>query len=206
MDLLSITIILFLIMDPIGSVATLLRLTQGIQPNRQKLIICREMIIALVVMLLFYFIGDALLNFLKIDTPTIYMSSGIILFLIAIRILFPTAGGVRANIELKDNKEPFIVPIAIPLIAGPSVLGTIILYSHPTETTLTVLTAIFIAWALSSFVLFFARPIHHILKTSGLIACERLMGMILVLLSIERLLEGIQIFACAHIAAKAAAQ
>lgn len=194
MHLLSVTLILFLIMDPVGNISTFLRLMKGVSPARERFIILREMGIALITMLLFYFIGDALLDVLKIDSPTIYISSGIILFLMAIRILFPSSNSLRSNLQVKEGQEPFVVPLAIPLIAGPSILVTIMLYSHPEDMAPTVLTGILISWTLSSLILFFAHPLQRILKSSGLIACERLMGMVLVLLSIQRLLEGIYIF------------
>lgn len=192
MSLLSIALILFLIMDPVGNINCFLDMMKEIDPKRQKWVLFREMMIALVTMIAFYFIGDFLLDLLQVSEVTVRLSSGTILFLVAIKILFPGASSLRANLQIKG--EPFIVPLAIPLIAGPSLLATIMLYGHIDHMQPYVIPAIMIAWLCAITVLLFSSRLQKILSNNGLMACERLMGMILVLLAIQRFLEGIQLF------------
>jgi multiple antibiotic resistance protein len=178
-------------MDPFGNIASYLRMVKGIAPNRQRYIVIREMLIALAAMLIFYFIGEYLLEALDLTPITVKIASGVILFLVAIKILFSSQTSPRANIP---EGEPFIIPLAIPLIAGPSLLATIMLYAVTEPSHFAMLSAIFIAWAVSVIVLFFAPQLERVLGKNGLIAFERLTGMILVLLSIQRFLEGLKEF------------
>ncbi len=191
MSMVSIILILFLIMDPVGNISSFNDLLKGMEPKKQRWIILREMGIAIFLMLAFYGIGDLLLDLLKVSETTVRLASGIILFLAAIKILFPGTKGFRENLKIKD--EPFIVPLAIPLVAGPSLLATIMLYAHLDEIQLWLIPAIFIAWLLSTIILFFSGPIKSLLGANGLSACERLMGMVLILLAIQRFLEGVML-------------
>lgn len=197
MSLFSITLVLFLIMDPFGNIATLLNLLKHVKPKRQLRIIVREMIIALFTMLVFYFLGTLLMDVLNVSTITVHIASGIILFLIAIKILFPSTNSLRVQLQegLEPGEEPFVVPLAIPLIAGPSLLATIILYNEMESSDLIMLTALIIAWGLSMLILLTGRFWQKALTDNGLIAIERLMGMVLVLIAVQRFLEGIYLFA-----------
>jgi multiple antibiotic resistance protein len=179
-------------MDSIGNVSYFLEILKDIDPKRQKMIIIREMLIALVTMILFYFIGNFLLEQLEVSETTVRVASGVILFLVAIKILYPSTPSLRASLRMEG--EPFIVPMAIPLIAGPSVLATIMLYAHDDELSKYVLPAIAIAWVFSVIILLLSPYLEKFLGKNGLTAFERLLGMVLVLLSIQRLLEGIQLF------------
>jgi multiple antibiotic resistance protein len=194
--LFTATLVLFLIMDPFGNIATFLSVLEKVNPQRKKMIIFREMGIALAAMLLFGMIGKFLMQVLHVSPITVHITSGIILFLVAIRILFPGIGNFRNQLKNSlGDEEPFVVPLAIPLIAGPSLLATIILYAQLEPSRSVMLTAIMIAWLISCLVLLSASFLQRILTNNGLIACERLMGMVLVLLAIQRFLEGIQLFA-----------
>lgn len=191
MEIIALAFILFLIMDPVGNCSSYLSLVKNSSPTERKRIIIREMFIALAVMILFNFIGEYLFSILKISEKTVRLASGVILFLAAIKILFPSMDSPRANLP---EGKPYIVPLAIPLIAGPSLLATIMLFAH-IEPNLTVMfPAILLAWGAASFVLLNAGSLQKFLGDNGLIACERLMGMVLVLLAIQRFLEGIQQF------------
>lgn len=190
-SLFTLTLILFLIMDPIGNVSSYLSLVKEIPPKRQRFIVLREMLIALIVMLLFWGIGEILFDLLQMCETALRLASGLILFLVAIKILFPTIDSPRANLP---QGEPFVIPLAIPLIAGPSLLATIMLYTHLEKSQPLMISAIFIAWTLASIVLLFSSFLFRVLGRNGLIACERLMGMILVLLAIQRFTEGLQLF------------
>lgn len=189
MTLLSITLVLFLIMDPLGNIKPFLTMMHEIAPSRQRMVVFREMLIALAAMMIFSLLGEYIFEILQISETTVRLSAGIILFLIALQILFPTKQGIRSNLP---KEEPFITPLAIPLIAGPSLLATILLYSHLVESYALMFTAIFFAWMAASIILLFSKQIQSVLGDNGLLACEKLMGMILILLAIQRFMEGVQ--------------
>ncbi len=189
MELINLSIILFLIMDPIGNISSFLNMVQGIPAERRRVIIIREMFIALIAMVVFNYLGEFIFNILSVSETTLRLTSGAILFLVAIKILFPSTDSLRANLP---SGEPFVTPLAIPLIAGPALLATIMLFAHLETSQEAVLGAIFVAWIAAAAILFFAAPIQRTLGNNGLMACERLMGLILVMLAIQRFLEGIQ--------------
>lgn len=191
MDFLSITILLYLIMDPVGNIGSFLKLINQVPPERQRWVTIREMLIALAAMLLFFVFGEFLLYILEISEPTVRVGSGVILFLIAIKILFTSKTSLRANLS---TEEPFIVPLAIPLIAGPAVLASIMLFAHMDTNHYEMLGAILVAWGAAVVTLFLSKPLLKAFGRNGLLACERLMGMILVMLAVQRLLEGIKQF------------
>jgi multiple antibiotic resistance protein len=191
MSLFNITVTLFLIMDPIGNLSSYLSLVAELDPKRQKWIVFREMLIALALMIFFNYLGEYIFNFLDLSETTVRLSSGVILFLIAIKILFTASDSPRANLP---KGEPFIFPLAVPLIAGPALMATIMLYAHLESYQSIMIIAILIAWFLSIFIFLFARPIKHILGVNGLMACERLIGMVLVLVAVQRFLEGVLLF------------
>jgi multiple antibiotic resistance protein len=197
MTLFSVTMVLFLIMDPFGNIATFLKILGNVpEKKRQRLILAREMAIALATMLFFLFVGRMVMGVLNVTPTTIRIASGMIMFLAALQILFPNINSLRLQIQKgsQSGEEPFVVPLAIPLTASPSLLATIILYSHLEPSEPIMLAAVLIAWAFTTAILFFGKLFHRILTTNGLIACEKLMGMILILLAIQRFLEGIQCF------------
>lgn len=191
MSLVSLTLILFLIMDPLGNVAYFIEVLNHIPPKKQRWVIVREMLIALGVMIFFYFLGDLILDFLEVSDASVSLTSGTILFLVAIKIIFPSSRYSR--VQSHGDSEPFIVPLAIPLIAGPAMLATIMLYSHLLGAV--VMVPILIAWFAASMVLVMSPFLIKTLGRNGLMAIERLMGMILILLAIQRFLEGIHLFA-----------
>ena len=192
MALFSIALSLFLIMDPLGNMQSLLGTIAHFKPARQKIILMREMLIALFVILCFNFLGEHIFKLLKISQVAVYFASGIILFLVAIKILF------REKNNHFENKmgieEPFLVPIAIPMVAGPALLATVMLYADTEPSIWVMFSAILIAWTATCILLFASKQIVHIIGTNGLTACEKLMGMILILLSVQRILQGVIVF------------
>jgi multiple antibiotic resistance protein len=190
MSLISITLILFLIMDPLGNVAYFINVLSHIPPKQQRWVIVREMFIALGVIVAFYFIGDLILDFLQVSDSAVSLTSGVILFLVSIKIIFPNSKNSR--LQAHFDTEPFIVPLAIPLIAGPALLATVMLFAHSQGGI--VLGAIIIAWLLASLVLVSSPFLMRYLGRNGLLAIEKLMGMILILLAIQRFMEGITLF------------
>lgn len=192
-QMLSIAFSLFLLMDPIGNVPIFVSVLKNIPVKHHKRIILRELLIALFIIILFHFIGDALLEFLKVSTATIMISGGVILFIIAIRMIFPNSQDTKVAFSAK--REPFIVPLATPLVAGPAVLAAVMLYSgQPTTTSLVTIGAIIIAWGVSTLILLTSSLWKQLLGDRGLIACERLMGLILTLIAVQMFLEGTQLF------------
>jgi multiple antibiotic resistance protein len=191
MSLFNVTLALFLIMDPVGNLSSYLAMVKELNPKRQYWIICREMLIALAVMIFFNYLGEHIFTILDLSETTVRLSSGVILFLIAIKILFTASDSPRANLP---KGEPFIFPLAVPLIAGPALMATIMLYAHLEPLKSIMIMAILIAWFLSILIFYFAGPIKRVLGHNGLMACERLIGMVLVLVAVQRFLEGILLF------------
>lgn len=191
MSLIYLTVVLFLIMDPVGNITSFLSVLKGIPSQKRRKIIIREMLVALAVMILFNFFGEFIFHTINVSETTLRLTSGVILFLVAIKILFPSVDSPRSNLP---SGEPFVTPLAIPLIAGPSLLATIMLFAHLVPSYFDMLGAILLAWSMAVIVLLFGARLQRILTSNGLMACERLMGMVLILLAIQRFLEGIQQF------------
>jgi multiple antibiotic resistance protein len=189
MKMLSMAFSLFLLMDSIGNIPLFLAILKDIPRKRQTQIILRELVIALVVMVLFNYLGDFLLNALQVTQYSVLISGGIILFLIALKMIFPVKSESEA--ATTGEKEPFIVPLAIPLVAGPAVLAAIILYSRQESGTI---IAIIAAWIVTTLILLSSTFLNKILGRRGILACERLMGLILTMVAIQMFLEGLAQF------------
>ncbi len=165
MDYISITILLYLIMDPVGNISSFLKLIDQVPSDKQRWVTIREMLFALIAMLGFFAFGEFLFSILEISEPTVRVSSGVILFLIAIKILFTSKTSLRANLP---EGEPYIVPLAIPLIAGPAALASIMLFAHMDTSPYVMLAAISTAWLAAVITLFSARPLYNALGKNGL--------------------------------------
>lgn len=191
MTLASAIVLLFLVIDPFGNVPFFVSALQQVAPERRRLVVIRELLIAYLVMVVFLFFGDPLLRILGISNPALTIAGGVILFLIALRMVFPMRGREGEEIE----GEPLIVPLAIPYVAGPSVLAMeLLLMSDEPGQWATWLLAITVAWAASSVIVLFGSQIVDRLGRRGLIAIERLMGMILVAIAIQMFLTGADIY------------
>lgn len=182
---------LFLLMDSIGNIPIFLSILKEINPKRQRIIIFRELIIALFVIIGFYFLGDLLLGFLHISQQAVLVSGGIILFIIALKLIFAPKSQGNNGFSEKDKEEPFIVPMAIPLVAGPAVLASTMLYSRQDISIFICMSAIFIAWVASTIILLSAVFLKRLLGDRGILACERLTGLILIMLAVQMFLDGI---------------
>ncbi|MGE5196496.1 MAG: MarC family protein, partial [Anaerolineae bacterium] len=137
-------------------------------------------------------LGDFLLRLLNIKHYTVMIAGGMILFLIALKMIFPTRKD--PDIEFAEEKEPLIVPLAIPLVAGPAVLATVMLYSRQHVSYFLMISAIIIAWGASTVILLASSWLKNLLGSRGLTACERLMGLIIVLLAVEMFLQGVHLY------------
>ena len=191
MVLVSLSVSLFLLMDSIGNIPIFLAILKEIEPARQRMIIFRELVIALFITIGFYFIGDYLLGFLQISQQAVLISGGIILFIIAIKLIFPQS---KNGSQWETGKEPFLVPLAVPLVAGPAVLAAVILYSHQKIPVWTCLGAILIAWGATTVILLSAISLKKILGERGITACERFTGLLLVMISVQMFLNGLKPF------------
>jgi len=191
MTLISAALLLFLVMDPLGNIPLFLTALKSVEPSRRVKVIIRELLIALFVMVIFLFSGQAFLSALHISEPALKVTGGVILFLIALKMIFPPDNSSHKALE----EEPFIVPLAIPYIAGPSTLATLILImNNEPQRWAEWLIALLVAWAVSGIILMSAGPLAKVLRNRGLIAIERLMGMILVAIAIQMLMDGIAKF------------
>ena len=190
MDTYAAAVTLFLIMDPLGNIPLFLSILSQVPESRRRLVLVRELLIALGLMLIFLFSGPSLLKVLGLSTEAVSISGGIILMIIAIRMIFPSRGGPMG--DDMDDSEPLIVPLATPMIAGPSILATLVLLaeSQP-ERSVEWLYALLTAWGISAVILLSSQSFYRILGKRGLKAIERLMGMILISISVQMLINGI---------------
>lgn len=146
----------------------------------------------LLLMLIFLFAGEKILAFLNLRTETVSISGGIILFLIAIKMIFPTQEGNSSG--LSAGEEPFLVPLAIPLVAGPSILAALMLSHQYPHQLPHLVAALLIAWGLSAAILLMSNLFLRLLGSKGVSALERLMGLILVMLSTQMFLDGVRAY------------
>jgi multiple antibiotic resistance protein len=189
-DVSAAVITLLLIMDPIGNIAPFLSVLKTVPAERRRIVLVREILLAYCVLLVFLFFGTYLLRFLRLEQETLSIAGGIVLFLIALRMIFPHEGSVVGE---PLEGEPFLVPLAIPLFAGPSTLASLLLLqrSSPGDSTL-LLIAVTIAWAIGGAILLSSTFFYRVLRERGLIAVERLMGMLLVMVSVQMLMNGLK--------------
>jgi multiple antibiotic resistance protein len=189
MDLVSAVVTLFLIMDPLGNVPLFLSVLRAVPPERRRLVLARELGLAYLVLLVFLFAGSPVTHYLHLQPETISIAGGIVLFLIALRMIFPGDGLIGEPIE----GEPFLVPLAIPLLAGPSTLAALLLLEATTASTGALLGAVTIAWAISGAILLASTFFYRVLRERGLVAMERLMGMVLVMVAVQMFIDGVNV-------------
>jgi multiple antibiotic resistance protein len=189
MDLVSAVVTLFLIMDPLGNVPLFLSVLRAVPPERRRFVLARELGLAYLVLLVFLFAGSPVTHYLHLQPETISIAGGIVLFLIALRMIFPGDGLIGEPIE----GEPFLVPLAIPLLAGPSTLAALLLLEGTTSSTGALLGAVTIAWAISGAILLASTFFYRVLRERGLVAMERLMGMVLVMVAVQMFIDGVNV-------------
>lgn len=182
------TVLLF-VMDPFGNVPTVLALLDKVDPSRRRRIIARELLFALGVLLLFLFVGQAILDFLGLQRESVTIAGGIVLGIIGLRLIFPRPEGLLGS---TPEGEPFLVPLAIPLIAGPSAMATVILMSRTAPDAMgRWVGAVLLAWGLTAAVLMSAPMLYRLLRERGLSAIARLMGMLLIMIAVQMVLNGL---------------
>ncbi|MCS7304009.1 MAG: MarC family protein [Thermoguttaceae bacterium] len=192
MTVFSATLLMFLVIDPIGNIPIFLSILGGYEPKRARRILLRELIIALLVLLTFLAAGRYLLQALHISEPALSIAGGIILFLIALKMIF---ADVQEIFRHTPDAEPFVVPLAVPLIAGPSAMATVLLLmAREPARWPEWLAAVLIAWLASGLILLSANFFSQILGRRGLTAMERLMGMLLTTVAVQMFLQGFHQF------------
>ncbi len=190
MEIISAATLLFLVMDPLGNIPIFLSVLEDVAPERRTRVLVRELVLAFLVLLLFLFCGKYVLGFLQLSEQAIRIAGGIILFLIALKMVFPVKRSAYASEEIQG--EPLLVPLAIPMVAGPSAMAVLMLMATNNPDRMMDWTlALLLAWSLSSVILVSANGLKRFLGKRGLIAMERLMGMLLIALAVQMLLEGI---------------
>jgi multiple antibiotic resistance protein len=181
--------LLLLVMDPFGNVPFFIAALKDVDENRRQRVIIRELLIALVVMIIFLFSGQYLLSVLQISGSALTTAGGTILFLISIKMIFPPA--THSAIE-EFSGEPFVVPLAIPYVAGPSALASLLLImNREPERWPEWFLALVAAWGVSGLIILSSGFLAKFLGKKTLIAIERLMGMLLVAIAIQMVMTGI---------------
>jgi len=185
---LSAGIMLFLILDPLGNIPIFLSLLKNVAPQRRRYVLVRELVIALVTLFVILFCGSTVLKLMQLRIESVSIAGGIVLFLIGVKMVFPGEGGVFGD---NGGGEPFIVPMAIPGVAGPSAMAALMLManSQPGRTADWSI-ALFCAWLATALILLASTWLFRLLGQSVLSAIERLVGMLLVALSVQMFLDG----------------
>jgi len=188
----SAVVILVLVADPLGNIPVFVALLQNVAPARRVRVIVRECAIAFAVLVVFMLFGKEILTLLGLSDRSLNIAGGVILFLISLRMVFREDENIFGGVP---DGEPFIVPLAIPSIAGPAAIATVILLvSRAPQRMLEWSIAIAVAMSVSLLVLLFAERIARLVGARGLYAFERLMGLILAAVAVEMLLRGIEAF------------
>lgn len=189
-ELVSAVGLLLLTIDPLGNIPSFVSVLKAVPPERRQGVVIRELLVALALMAAFLFMGRQLTSLLGIKAEAISIGGAIVLFLIAIDMILPGTGrGVKVESE---DKDPFIVPLATPLVAGPAALATLILISSKPGGMVLGFWALLAAWVITFATLLPAPIIMRVLRERGARAVERLMGMILVMLSVQMFLNGLR--------------
>ncbi|MEM7055138.1 MAG: YhgN family NAAT transporter [Pseudomonadota bacterium] len=194
MDWIGAFVLLFVVMDPLGNIPIFLSELDRVRPERRYRVLIRELVLALIILFAFLLCGQYVLAFLHLSQYSISVAGGIILFLIALKMIFPVAR-IRDETASDEHDEPFLVPLAVPLVAGPSSMAVLLLLStgQPDQLGLWSL-ALLLAWAVTAVILLLAPLIQHLLGKRGLIATERLMGMLLIAIAVQMFLQGVREF------------
>ena len=189
MTITAAALLLFFILDPLGNIPVFLGLLKDVPAARQRRILMRELLIALGVLMLFLWGGQYALELMHPRQESVSIAGGIVLFLIGLRMIFPSPEGVMGDVP---GGEPFIVPLAIPMIAGPSGMAAVMLLgSQEPDRMGDWMLALTLAWGATAIILFCATWLKKLLGMRMLTALERLMGMVIVAISVQMLLDGI---------------
>ena len=187
---LSAFILLLLVLDPLGSLPVFIPIMRDVPPERRTRVALREVAIAFVVLFAFMFLGEGFLRVMRLSERSLEVAGGVILLMVAIRMIFSHEGGVYGTPE---GKEPFIFPLAVPLLAGPSAMATVLLLaSRQPDRVMAWAGALTCAMAVSGAVLLLCERIRRLLGDSVVSALEKLMGLVLTAIAVEMILAGLK--------------
>ena len=191
-EIFSAAVLLLLVVDPFGNVPIVTAALANVRPERRIRVVLRECAAAYVILLGFMLGGRAFLQWMQLSEVSLAIAGGIILFLIALRMVFHHPEGVFGD---PPGAEPFIVPLAIPAIAGPSAMATVMLMvSRDPSHRLAWIVALTAAMAAATLVMLAAYRLQRLLGERGMLAVERLMGLVLTALAVQMLLDGVRTF------------
>jgi MarC family membrane protein len=186
----SAFILLLLVLDPLGSLPVFIPIMRDVPAERRRWVALREVGIALAVLVAFMLFGDAFLRVMRLSERSLEVAGGVILLMVSIRMIFSHADGVYGTPE---GREPFIFPLAIPLLAGPSAMATVLLLaSRQPERVMSWVGALCCAMAVSGAVLMLCERIRRLLGDSVVAALEKLMGLVLTAIAVEMILAGLK--------------
>ncbi|PPE66981.1 MarC family protein [Caldimonas caldifontis] len=189
-NFLSALILLLLVLDPFGSLPIFISVLKGVPPERRTRVAVREVLIAFFVLLGFMFAGGAFLKLMHLSERSLEVAGGVILLIIAIRMIFASGGEIYAA---GTGREPFIFPLAVPLLAGPSAMATVLLLaSRQPERLLEWVGALSTAMLVCGLVLLAADRLRKLLGDSMVAAIEKLMGLVLTAIAVEMILAGLK--------------
>ncbi|WP_224824607.1 MarC family protein [Cognatishimia sp. MH4019] len=190
---------LFVIIDPIGLTPLFVALTQGMSDQARRAIALRACVISVVILLLFAVFGEAVLGFVGISLPAFRIAGGILLFLTALEMLFEKRSKRREDQAEDDRPDPSVFPLAIPLIAGPGAIASMILLTGDGDVIqLATVSGVMLSVIMVVFVLFLlAGKIERLLGKTGINVVSRLLGMMLAALSVQFVLDGLRDFGLA---------
>lgn len=196
MTFFSIIFSLFAVLNSLGNIPLFVALLGRFDAKQQRLIIARELLFALGILLLFNFFGQSILHVLGISQPIIGMAGGTLLFIIALGMIFPKSDEGKVQ-----YKEPYIVPLATPIIAGPGSIAAVMVYAEKTHNPWLMSGAIIAAWIPSFLILLASSHIKYLLGDKGLLACEKLGGMLISLIAVKMFASGALDFVMRYLAA-----
>lgn len=186
----SALVLLLLVLDPFGSLPIFISVLKTVEPARRRIVALREVAIAFAVLAVFMVGGQAFLQLMRLSERSLEVAGGVILLIIAIRMVFASGGEVYAA---GNGREPFIFPLAVPLLAGPSAMATVLLLaSRQPERLWTWMAALTVAMAVSGAVLLGADRLRKLLGASMVAAIEKLMGLVLTAIAVEMILAGLK--------------
>lgn len=193
-SIISTAILLMFVIDPFGNVPVILSILKEVDDQRKKIVIIREMLFGLAILMTFLFFGESFLNLFHLETEAVRLAGAVIFFVIGIKLIFP---GEQGSSQLYgSSKEPFVVPIAMPLIAGPSALATLLVMSKSHSGSMGGLfVSLLLAWFVAAVIMYLSPLLYKLLREKGLSALERLMGMLLLMMSVQMFIDAIRALA-----------
>lgn len=190
MEFAATALLLFIVLDPLGNVPLYLSQLKTVPAARRRAVAMRELGIAYLVLLFFFFAGAAFMKLLALDTAAVKVAGGVVLFIIALRMIFPDEKGMFGH---SPGGEPLIVPLAIPAVAGPGALSVVMLLREGNpQATWPLFGAMTLAWAASAVILLSSTRLYDVLRERGIVALEKLMGLLLVMIAVQMFLDALR--------------